>query len=92
MFDSTMTKHLAQLSKIEFTDEELEKMTADMTDIIALMDKVCDFDTSVKPYTLEAVDYKNLRNDSREDSYHTDEIIKNAHNVKNNSFVVPKVV
>ena len=42
MFNSDLTKHLAELSKLEFTDEELEQMTADMTNIIAIMDKVCE--------------------------------------------------
>lgn len=28
MFNSDLTKHLAELSKLEFTDEELEQMTA----------------------------------------------------------------
>ena len=45
MFNSDLTKHLAELSKLELTDEELEQMTADMTNIIAIMDKVCEFDT-----------------------------------------------
>ncbi|MDY3031616.1 MAG: Asp-tRNA(Asn)/Glu-tRNA(Gln) amidotransferase subunit GatC [Clostridia bacterium] len=92
IFDSEMTKHLAELSKINFTPDELENMTRDMTDIIALMDKVCDFDNSVKPYTLDAVDYADLRQDNYEPSYETEKIVENAKNVKNNSFVVPKVV
>ena len=92
MFNSELTKHLAELSKIEFTDEELQKMTDDMTDIIAIMDKVCGFDTSKPPYALDAVDYNDLRADEHKDSYPTDKITSNAKNVKNNSFVVPKVV
>ena len=73
-------------------DEELEQMTADMTNIIAIMDKVCEFDTSKPAYALDAVDYKDLRADEHRNSYPTEEIVKNAKNVKNNSFVVPKVV
>lgn len=92
MFNSDLTKHLAELSKISFTDDELEKMTKDMTSIIAVMDKVCEFDTSVKPYTLDAVNYNELRADNARNSYPTESIIANAKNVKNNSFVVPKVV
>ena len=42
MFNSDLTKHLAELSKISFTDDELETMTEDMTSIIAVMDKVCE--------------------------------------------------
>ena len=88
MFNSDLTKHLAELSKLEFTDEELEQMT----NIIAIMDKVCEFDTSKPAYALDAVDYKDLRADEHRNSYPTEEIVKNAKNVKNNSFVVPKVV
>lgn len=92
MFDIEMTKHLAELSKIEFTEDELNKMTSDMTNIIGLMDKVCEFDTSKDPYALDAVNYDDLRSDEHACSYPTDEITKNSHIVKNNSFVVPKVV
>lgn len=92
MFNSDLTRHLAELSKISFTEDELEKMTEDMTSIIALMDKVCEFDTSKKPYALDAVDYNALRSDEFQNSYPAEDIIGNARNVKNNSFVVPKVV
>ena len=92
MFDSDLTRHLAQLSKITFTEGELQKMTNDMTEIIALMDKVREFNENVDPYTLDAVDYNNLRNDNAENSNNAEEITRNAKNVKNNSFVVPKVV
>ncbi len=92
MFDAKLTKYLADLSKIEFSEAELEKMTEDMTDIISLMDKVCDFDSSVNTYALDAVSYADLRHDEPQPSFPTDKIIKNAKNVKNNSFVVPKVV
>ena len=88
MFNSDLTRHLAELSKLEFTDEELEQMT----NIIAIMDKVCEFDTSKPASALDAVDYKDLRADEHRNSYPTEEIVKNAKNVKNNSFVVPKVV
>ena len=40
-------------------------MTADMTNIIAIMDKVCEFDTSKPAYALDAVDYKDLRADEQ---------------------------
>lgn len=92
MFDAKLTSHLADLSKIAFTDAELEKMTADMTDIINLMDKVKEFDPNNKTYALDATEYKNLRKDEAQESFETEKIIQNAKNVKNNSFVVPKVV
>ncbi len=92
MADTELTKYLAALSKIDFTDDELERMSEDMTDIIALMDKVCGFDPAVSTYALDAVNYNDLRKDEAKPSYPTDEIVSNAEFVKNNSFVVPKVV
>ena len=38
--DLEMVKYLSQLGKLSFTDEELEKMAGDMTDIIEIMDTI----------------------------------------------------
>lgn len=92
MFDEKMTAHMAELSKLSFTPEELSTMTKEMTEIIALMDTVCNFNPEIKPYALNAVDYEDLRKDQYKDSYETEKILENANNAKNNSFVVPKVV
>lgn len=92
MFNADLTRHLAELSKISFNDNELEQMTVDMTNIIAVMDKVREFDASKKPYALDAVDYRDLRKDEYKNSFPAEKIVGNAKNVKNNSFVVPKVV
>ncbi len=92
MFDIELTKHLAELSKISFTDDELEKMNAQMGDIINLMDKVKNFNKNDKTYALDAVNYPNLRADEPQDSFDTDKILSNSKKVQNNSFVVPKVV
>ncbi len=92
MFNITLTKHLADLSKIAFTNDELKKMTEDMSDIVALMDKVQNFDSEKETYSLEAVNYSDLRKDEPKPSLETEKILKNSKQVKNNSFVVPKVV
>lgn len=92
MFDTDLTRHLAKLSKLTFTDAELAEMTNDMSEIAALMDTVHEFDEDILPYTLDAADFNNLRNDNFENSNTSEEITQNAKLVKNNSFVVPKVV
>jgi len=89
--NTDMVKRLAQLSKISFTEEELAKMASDMSDIIALMEKVSAFDTDIS-MTSNTVDYKSLRADTYKASCPTEEIIKNAKKVTGNSFTVPKVV
>lgn len=92
MFDEKLTAHLAELSKLEFNNAELERMTEDMAAIVGLMDKVRSFEADEKPYTAEPVSYGALRADNYNKSYPTEDILKNAANVKNDSFVVPKVV
>lgn len=92
MFDLNLTAHLAELSKIAFTDEELKQMTLEMSDIVALMDKVKEIDSALPTYSIEAVKYNNLRKDEIKDSFETEKILENAKNKKNSSFVVPKVV
>ncbi len=92
MFDAELTKHLAELSKLTFSEEELEKVTAQMSDIIDLMDMVKDIDPSEKNFALSPTSYENLRCDRSSESFATEDIIKNAKEVKNNAFSVPKVV
>lgn len=92
MITTELTKHLAELGKLTFTDNELEKMTSQMDDIIALMDKVKDFDENEKPYTSGSVSYQNLRPDKTEKSYDTEKILANSKLSENNCFTVPKVV
>ncbi|MCH5185587.1 MAG: Asp-tRNA(Asn)/Glu-tRNA(Gln) amidotransferase subunit GatC [Oscillospiraceae bacterium] len=92
MFDTELTKYLARLSKIEFTEDEITEMSSQMTDIIKLMDTVKDFDRNEKTFALEAAAYTELRKDEARESFETEKILRNAKQVKNNSFVVPKVV
>ncbi len=92
MFDENLTKHLAELSKLTFSEEELKRVTLQMSDIIDLMDLVKDIDTNEKTFALPKVNFEDLRCDSSRPSFDTEDIIKNAKAVKDNAFSVPKVV
>ena len=92
MIDIDITRKLAELSKIAFSDDELETLTEDMKDIIKLMDKVKEVESENESYRLDALEYDDLREDEVKKSYETEEILKNAEEVRGNSFVVPKVV
>lgn len=90
--DLKLTAHLAELSKLEFTPEELEKITGEMTDIIALMDTVAEAEiensfAAVEPKGLEA-----LREDKAVASMPREEILTNAKERDDTYFKVPKVV
>ncbi len=87
-----MVKYLAQLSKLKFSEKELEEVAKQMTGIISLMDKVKEIDISYDPLLDNKNIYLNdLRKDEKKESMPTEKILSNAVN-SNNCFVVPKVV
>ena len=92
MIDINITRKLAELSKITFSDDELEVLTEEMTEIIKLMDKVKEIESDDEACRIDAVDYDDLRSDRIKESYEREKILENAEEVKGNSFVVPKVV
>ncbi|MGN0601533.1 MAG: Asp-tRNA(Asn)/Glu-tRNA(Gln) amidotransferase subunit GatC [Oscillospiraceae bacterium] len=90
--DLEMVKYLAQLGKLEFSDEELAKKADEMTDIIDLMDTVKEIDINYDALKDNHNVYINdLREDVVKDSLATEKVLQNAVN-SNNCFVVPKVV
>ena len=83
-----MVSYLSKLSKLNFTDSQLEKVAGEMTSIIEIMDTIKEVDIQ---YNAEA-DNKNVYlNDLREDisysSMSSDKILQNAKS-SDNCFVV----
>lgn len=90
--DLEMVKYLAELGKLEFSDEELAKKANEMTDIINLMDTVKEIDITYDALKDNHDVYLNdLREDVAQESLDTSKVLQNAVN-SNNCFVVPKVV
>ena len=92
MFDVKLAAHLAELSKIEFTDAELEKITKEMDEIINLMDTVSDFEDTKKSANNTAIGLDEIRNDLKKPSSPREDILKNAAEKDSIAFTVPKVV
>lgn len=87
-----MIAYLAELGKLHFTPEEMEKMAAEMTSIIEIMDTVKEIDVEYDALADNKNIYLNdLREDRKADSFPTEKILQNAVNDEN-CFVVPKVV
>ena len=88
-----MVRHLANLSRLAFNDDEMKKMADDMTGIIEIMDTIKDIDVTYEPIKDNHNVYLNdLRKDIADDSFPTEKILGNAAVVSENAFVVPKVV
>lgn len=87
-----MIAYLAELGKLSFKPEEMEKMAVEMTSIIEIMDTVKEIDVEYDALADNKNIYLNdLREDVKADSFSTEKILQNA--VKDeNCFVVPKVV
>ena len=92
MFDIKLSRHLAELSKISFTEAELLKITDEMNEIVALMDTLADFSTDGVLTQRLSVGLEQIREDKACDSSPRSEILKNAAKRQENAFAVPKVV
>ena len=90
--DLNMVKYMAELSKLEYSDNELAATAEQMTDIIDLMDTVKEIDITYDDLKDNHDVYLNdLRKDEVIESMPTSKVLSNAVNT-NNCFVVPKVV
>lgn len=86
-------KHIANLSRLSLTDEQLEKYTEDLSNIVNFANELSKVDiTGVKP-TAHILDIKNVfRKDEVSSSYDREEILKNAPSKAGGCISVPKVV
>ncbi|MCM1524448.1 MAG: Asp-tRNA(Asn)/Glu-tRNA(Gln) amidotransferase subunit GatC [Ruminococcus sp.] len=90
--DLDMVKYLANLGKLSFSDDELERAVGDMTSIIEIMDTIKEIDITYDPVKDNHNVYlKDLRKDEAAPSLATDKLLQNAVSSEN-CFVVPKVV
>ena len=86
-------KHIANLSRLSLTEEQLEKYTEDLSNIVNFANELSKVDiTGVKP-TAHILDIKNVfRKDEVSTSYDREEILKNAPSKAGGCISVPKVV
>ena len=85
--------HIAKLSKLNLTDEELEMYTNDLSSIVDFANQLSNIDVEgVKP-TAHILNIQNVfRKDVMQASYDREEILKNAPSKDAGCVSVPKVV
>ena len=86
-------KYIAELARLEFAEEDLERLAGEMNDILAYMDKLNELPTDgVEPMT-HVLDVKNVfRKEGVAQRISHDEALKNAPEADGEYFRVPKVI
>jgi len=86
-------EHVAKLSYLELTPEELEHYTKDLTSIIRYIEKLNELDTKkVEPtYQVNAVT-NIMREDEVKESLTTSELLQMAPEHDNHAIQVPKII
>lgn len=84
-------KHLAELSKLKFTDEELQNFSSEFESLVGLADiiKNANIDGETK---INKIDLKDLREDVSKPSTPVDVLLMNAPESKKDSIVVPRIM
>ncbi len=83
-------KHIAKLARIKITDEELPKFTAELQNILGMVEQLPPMEDNGA--LIDPSHPMELREDKAESLYRRDELLKNAPQVEAGCVVVPQVV
>jgi len=84
---------IAKLAKLSFTDEEKQKFTEQLGQIISYVEKLNELDVENIPATYHVLEVKNVfRKDEVKPSMPQEKVLENAPSRKNGYFSVPKVI
>jgi len=88
--DREQLNHVAQLARLELSDEELERLGAQLNDIIAAVSKVSELDLSDVPATSHPLDVVNVwADDEPRPCLPVEEALANAPDPDGDFFRVP---
>ena len=85
-------EHVAKLARLELTEEEKEKFTKQLGDVLKHVDAMNEVDTSNVEPMAHAIDFVNVMRDDKVYYEQTkEELMKNAPDEENGFFRVPKI-
>ncbi len=86
-------EHVARLARLELTDEEKERMTAQLDSILGYIEKLNELDTSqVEPTTTVIPMVSVMREDQVRPSLKQDDALANAPDREGVFFRVPRII
>lgn len=93
MLTKEAVERVAHLSRLEFTEEELEKQFKQLGSIIEMMDSLSEIDTTDVTPLNHVMDIHNVfREDEVHESMGAEKVLANAPEENENMFQVPKIV
>lgn len=86
-------KHIANLSNLSFSDEELDKYLVDMTGIVDFVNQLNEINTDDVEITTSILgEYNIFREDEVKESFDRELLLKNAPDSQDGMFKIPKVI
>lgn len=86
-------KHIALLSRLELSNDEVNKFARELNEILSYAQQITELDTSDVPLTSHAISLKNvLREDEVRSSLSNEDAIGNAPDPEAPYFRVPRVI
>lgn len=93
MLTKEAVERVAHLSRLEFSEEELEKQFEQLGSIIDMMDSLSEIDTTDVTPLNHVMDVQNVfRQDDVHESMGVEKVLSNAPSENENMFQVPKIV
>ncbi len=90
MIDREQVLHVARLARLDLSDEEVERMSGELTGILGHIEKIGELDLEGVPPTSHVVEVANaLRADEPRPSWPREEILTAAPAVRDDGFEVP---
>jgi aspartyl-tRNA(Asn)/glutamyl-tRNA(Gln) amidotransferase subunit C len=92
MIDREHVLHIAQLARLDLSEEEIDRLTRELGSVLDYVEKLNEVDTrAIQPSNFEPV-RDPLRDDVPAPSLTARDILRNGPSVKKQHFAVPKVI
>jgi aspartyl-tRNA(Asn)/glutamyl-tRNA(Gln) amidotransferase subunit C len=86
-------EHVAKLARLELTDQEKEKLTDQLSNILTYVEKLNELDTKGVEPTAHVLDINNvMRNDEPRESLTQERALANAPDKAAGHYKVPKII
>ena len=93
MISEEKVKHIANLAKLNVTEEEMNKYQKQLTDILTEIDKILKVDITNDEIMISPSDNRNCYSEDVIESHISkSDALKNAKRVKGDYIIVPKVI